>query len=199
MMLPIDRIRIVICVIVIIAFSMKGNAQKSSLISGDFNNLPVDSFLLQIEKNTPYHFFYDVKQLDSFRVAVSAKDETVFQVLQKAFLNTDILFSMDAQNRVFITRKVQLVTSLPPDFFSNSNATVPEKTNTVAAVLNRSAQKTTAENKVYEIGAKNANPGKDKILLTGRVLNSRSGEPVISASIFVEKLNTGVITDQYGY
>jgi hypothetical protein len=199
MMLPIDRIRIVICVIVIIAFSMKGNAQKSSLISGDFNNLPVDSFLLQIEKNTPYHFFYDVKQLDSFRVAVSAKDETVFQVLQKAFLNTDILFSMDAQNRVFITRKVQLLTSLPPDFFSNSNATVPEKTNTVAAVLNRSAQKTTAENKVYEIGAKNANPGKDKILLTGRVLNSRSGEPVISASIFVEKLNTGVITDQYGY
>jgi len=199
MVLSINRVRILICFIAFIAFSLKVNAQNNTLISGDFDNVPVDSFLLQIEKSTPYHFFFDIKQLDSFRVSLSAKDEPVIEVLKKAFLNTDILFSNDAQNRIFITRKVQLITSLPPDFFRKSNSTTPEKNNTVVTVQNRNAQKTTAENKVYEIGAKNANPGKEKILLTGRVLNSRSGEPVISASIFVEKLNTGVVTDQYGY
>src|SRR5215213_4829047 len=112
MMLSIDRIRIIICVIAFAAFSIKGTAQKNILISADFNDITVDSFLLQIEKTTPYHFFYDAKQLDSFRIAVSAKDEPVSDVLKKAFLNTDILFSIDAQNRVFITRKVQLITNL---------------------------------------------------------------------------------------
>lgn len=198
-MLSIDRIRIIVCVLTFVAFSIRGIAQKNNLVSGDFNNLPVDSFLLEVEKATPYHFFYDAKQLDSFRITVSAKDEPVQDVLKKAFLNTDILFSIDGQNRVFITRKVQLVTSLPADFFQKSNTTVSEKNNTVVTVQNRNAQKTTAENKVYEIGAKRADAAKDKIFLTGRVLNSRSGEPVISASIFVEKLNTGVVTDQYGY
>jgi hypothetical protein len=199
MMLSNDRIRNLVCVIAFTAFSIKGIAQKNILINGEFNDIPLDSFLLQIEKISPYYFFYDAKQLDSFRITISAKDEMVSDILKKAFLNTDILFSIDAQNRVFVTRKVQLITNLPADFFRKSNTIAPEKSNAIVTVQNRNAQKTTAENKIYEIGVKRSDPGKEKILLTGRVLNARSGEPVISASIFVEKLNTGVVTDQYGY
>lgn len=197
-MLPIDRIRTIVCIMVCAIFSIGAHAQNS-LVSGDFNNLPADSFFLQIEKTTPYHFFYDAKQLDSFRVAVSAKDETLSDVLKKAFQNTDILFAIDGQNRVFITRQVQIITSLPVDFFRKTNTITPEKNNKIVTVQNKNVQKTTVENKIYEIGARSGDSGKEKVFLTGRVVNSRTGEPVISASIFVEKLNTGAITDQYGY
>jgi hypothetical protein len=193
-----DQIRNIVCTLIIAALSMKASAQRNDLVSGDFNNVSVDSFLLQIEKSTPYHFFYDARQLDSIRIILSVKDEPIPDVLKKAFTNTDIQFSIDAQNRVFITRKVQLITSLPPDFFRKSNTPVAEKNNTLVTIQNKNAQKTGAENKIYEIGAKKNEPGTDKPILTGRVFNSRSGEPVISASIFVEKLNTGVVTDQYG-
>lgn len=194
----IDQIRNTVCALIIMVLSIEATAQKNDLVSGEFNNVSVDSFLLQIEKNTAYHFFYDLKQLDSIRIVLSVKDEPLHDVLKKAFANTDVQFSIDARNRVFITRKVQLITSLPPDFFQKSTVPNPEKNSTIIALQNKNAQKTGAENKIYEIGAKKNVTATDKLILTGRVFNARSGEPVISASIFVEKLNTGVVTDQYG-
>jgi hypothetical protein len=109
------------------------------------------------------------------------------------------LFSVDDENRVFITRKVQLVTSLPANFFHNQDNQVSEKASAVLTIANTTTQKTNTENKIYEIGLKNGNLGKGSAILTGRLINERSGEPVINASLFVEKLNIGAVTDQYGY
>lgn len=183
--------------IALVVFSLNATAQKDTLITGDFNGVTAESFFRQIEETTPYHFFYDVKQLDSVHINLSVKSQPVSNVLKQAFSNTDILFSIDAQNRVFITRKVQLLTSISSEFFQKTPAPAVDKVNTVIAFANSNLQKTSSENKVYEIGIKNQ--GKDKAILTGRVINERTGEPVINASLFIDKLNLGVITDQYGY
>jgi hypothetical protein len=39
----------------------------------------------------------------------------------------------------------------------------------------------------------------DKVTLDGYVLDSKTGEPLNGASIYVEKLKTGVTSDQFGY
>jgi len=169
------------------------------LISGEFRDVSAETFFKQIESNTPYYFYYDAKQLDSFNISISVKEETLSDVLKQAFANTDVFFSIDNQNRVFITRKVQLITSLPQDFFQKTKTLSAVPDNSIATKSSQKAVRTTSENKVYEIGVKNSNPGKDKIILSGHILNERSGEPVIGASFFIEKLNIGVATDQYGY
>ncbi len=182
-----------------IVFSIVAHAQKPVLISGDFDDVPAETFFRQIEAATPYYFFYDAAQLDSIRIHLSVKEEPLSDVLKKAFSNTDIQFSTDAQNRVFITRKVQLVTSLPTDFFHRTNVPSSSTDNTIITAENKRAQKTISENKIYEIGVKNGNQGKEKAVLSGHVLNERTGEPVINASVFIEKLNIGIATDQNGY
>lgn len=185
-----------LCVIVSIAFSFQVNAQKSSLVTGSFRDMPAEYFLRQIEEHTPYYFFYDVKQLDSVCIDVAVQNETVSNLLKLAFSHTDLQFSIDAQNRVFVTKRVQLITSLPAEFFQKNNTPASVQPNTVAEIKN--ARQTATENKIYQIGYKN-NPRNERVILTGRVRNERSGEPVISASLFVDKLNIGAVTDQYGY
>jgi hypothetical protein len=174
-------------------------AQKQSLVSGDFRNMSAEAFFKQIETNTPYYFYYDAKQLDSLTINLSAKNESISDVLKQAFANTDILFSIDAQNHVFITKKVQLVTSLPPDFFDNANKIPTTAANNIAVYESKNPVKTESENRIYEIGAKTNSSGKQKAILNGHVFNASTGEPVINASVFIEQLNIGVATDQFGY
>jgi hypothetical protein len=188
-----------LCLLLAILVSNVSLAQKTVLVSGDFRNLSAEAFFKQIELNTTYFFYYDAKQLDSITINLSAKEETLSDVLKKAFANTDVFFSIDNLNRVFITRKVQLVTTLPPDFFQKTNNPPTISGNTIATTNKQKAVRTNAQNKVYEIGVRNNSQGKEKIILTGHILNEQSGEPVIGASLFVEKLNIGIVTDQYGY
>ena len=184
------------------AFIITGLVAKAQqpLVSGEFRNLTAEQFFKQVEGQTPYFFYYDARQLDSLRINVSVKDQPLESLLQQAFKNTDVHFSVDASNRVFITRKVQILTSLPPGFFHNDQS---EKTDNTAKLMNamdaKNVKKMTSENKVYEVGVKSNTFGAEQIALSGFIRNEKSGEPVINASIYVENLNLGALTDQYGY
>jgi hypothetical protein len=183
-----------------IAVVFGANAQKTILLSGNFDSIPVEQFFRQVEATTPYYFFYDSKQLEGISVHLSVKDQPLQEVLKQAFASTDFFFSVDAQNRVFVTKKVQLITSLPKDFFKETNEVTEVNTNTI--FLNTEAKKVKAgnsENKVYEIGVKSGSVKQGIAILSGHVRNERTGEPVINATVFVEKLNVSTSTDQYGY
>jgi len=199
-MKPINKLlQLPFCTIVLIVFSLKVAAQNDTLLTGSFNDISAETFFRQIENSTPYRFYYDAKQLDSVCIFVTANREPISIVLKQAFINTDILFSIDLENHVFITRKIRLLTSLRQDFFQRTAEPETEKTNTAFITENKNVQNTNSGNKIYTIGIKNNNQAKDQAILTGHVINERSGEPVINASLFIEKLNIGVVTDQYGY
>jgi hypothetical protein len=86
-------------------------------IEGDFKGLKAAQFFDKLEKQVPYKFYYDSAQLDSLDVQVTAKGQTLTELLQEAFKGTDIRFSIDSDRNVFITRKLQVVTDLPKKYF----------------------------------------------------------------------------------
>lgn len=176
-------------------------AQKPPLISGKFENLPAKNFFQQIEEKTPYFFYYDSTQLDSVFVTVNAENISLEDVLKQAFQNTDIQFSIDEQNRVFVTRKIQLITSLPPGFFKAASQPVADNNPLVEMNKSIGGNKKTAvtENKIYEVGIKTNSIRQGKTIINGYVRNEKSGEPVINASVFVDSINKNAVTDQNGY
>src|SRR5512138_2980146 len=100
-MKPVSKqLQIQLFVLALVVFSIDATAQKDTLITGSFSDASAQSFFYQIEDNTPYRFFFDSKQLDSICVNITATREPIDMVLKKAFLNTDILFSIDAENHV---------------------------------------------------------------------------------------------------
>jgi hypothetical protein len=92
------------------------------------------------------------------------------------------------------------VTTIPTQVQDNLAQNLPGNDTTLSFSTDlKKAVKTTSENKLYEIGTKTNTIKPSNVIVTGYIRNARSGEPVINASVFVDKLNRGTTTDAYGY
>jgi len=175
--------------------------KKDTLITGNFENVLLVDFFRTIETRSPYFFYYNESQLDSARVNVIAQNEPIRVVLDKALQNTGLSFSIDNSNRVFITKGLKFTTKLPNGFFQSPTETkTPNnaKDSVVDYGLGSSRkEKVTSETRLYEIGVK-TNAAKGEAIVTGIIRNSKTGEPLINASVFIDN-NHSTVTDAYGY
>lgn len=174
--------------------------RKDILINGTFDSLTLVDFFQKLESQSPYFFYYNADQLDSVKITMTAQNETIQAVLEKAFKNTSLLFSIDSDNKVYITKGLKLVTTLPAGFFRSSGEAQP-----ILSVKDsiidygsglRRKEKVTSESKLYEIGTK-TNVIKGNAIITGTVRNATTGEPLINTSVFINN-NYSTVTDAYG-
>ncbi|MBA2746889.1 MAG: carboxypeptidase-like regulatory domain-containing protein [Flavisolibacter sp.] len=172
---------------------------KLPLINGEFNNTPFARFVNHIEASTPYFFYFDARQVDSIRVNVKAVDLPLEELLKKVFLNTDFHFSVDRQQRVYITRKFQIVTTLPEGFGTGSGNDTGNKQLLVLGEEDEKEIASTPENKLYEVGIKTNTIKPGRTNLSGYVRNEKSSEPVVNATIYLEGASSSISTDAYGY
>ncbi|HET7896832.1 MAG TPA: carboxypeptidase-like regulatory domain-containing protein, partial [Flavisolibacter sp.] len=179
-----------------------GKAQTRVLITGSFENLPVVQFFQQIEEKTPYFFYYDKEEVDSLTVNLTAKDRPLADLLQQAFQNNGLQFAIDGQNRVFVSKKYAIVTSLPPNFF-RPGGTQPSRNFTDAIVAASGGKKgdrpVASDNKLYEVGIKTNIIRQGTAVVSGYVRNVKTGEPVMNASIFSDSLNQNAVTNPDGF
>lgn len=194
---------------VLLAFCLQSKAQTDTtgpLITAEFKNIPVETFLLDIESRTGFHFYYKTADFDSLKIDVSVNNEPWYKVLSLAFMNTGLIFAKDHEGHIFISKQVTIKTSLPDDFFDDA----PKKNKKVtlnAANVNNDTSDTekiavgaNLENKLYFIGVKpkgNLLPG--KVTIAGYLHDIKTGEPLYGASVVIEGTKTGVLSDQYGY
>jgi hypothetical protein len=175
---------------------------KDTLVTGTFNRVKLTQFLHQVEAQTPYYFYYDSTQVDSIEVSLTATGQPLSKVLADVLKGTDIRFSIDRDKRVYLTRTYQIVTTLPAGFTGKEGVPAPQPPadNTIVSMETRKkVTTTTSENRLYEIGTRGGPTNKGEGVLTGYIRNAKTGEPLINAAIFVEKLQRSVVTDQYGF
>ena len=182
----------------------KLHAQQSTepLISGDFARLTIDTFLITIEKQSGYKFYYDTAQFDSTRITLSVKNQSLSSVLDAAFKDLGFLYTIDNRKNVFVSKGVIVQTELPASFFAvNTNKKDTSAINTVQLEEEpeEKVQVAKQDNKLYVIGQKNVSATNERVTVTGYVRDAKSGEPVIGASVYIQNPTIGVSTDQYGY
>jgi hypothetical protein len=158
-------------------------------ITDSYNNIKLVEFFNRLEKSVDYKFYYDAIQLDSFILQLDVKDLTPDQVLQEAFKETDIRYSVDNSLKyIYITRKLAIVTDLPKGYFpSEDNPPVRNNPNAEEVAdfdIGTKRAKASVE-KTVEVGNK-AETKKDNVLLSGYVRNSKTGEPITNASVVID-------------
>ena len=77
-------------------------------VTGSFEQVSLLSFFQQLETQCSCIFLYDKKQLDSINVSLVVQNESLQDVVEKALKNTDLQFSIDHQNRVYITKGIKV-------------------------------------------------------------------------------------------
>ena len=191
--------RYIITCFCLTVFVFAANAQNSG-ISGEFYNIKFPQFVKHAEEAGLYHFYYDEAELDSFNVNVKLVNEPLPDALKKIFNNTNFQFSIDALNHVFVTKNKKIQTMLSADFFTGGkNSTAPESEALQNEDVRKEKRKNAfTENKLFEIGSK-SEAKKSNSILTGFIRDIKDGEALSGASLYIDSVFTGVITDQFGY
>ena len=178
----------------------------AKLVSGDFKSSGIEQFVLALESETGYRFYYDPVQFDSLYVTLKADKKLLAEVLDKAFENTDFRYSIDSGRKaVFLTKKYIIHTFLPDGLVEKNNvavasAAIPElKTTDFSDRPANEVPKATMENKLYVIGTKAAGTKSGSASLSGHILDAATGAPLPGVAIFVENPRIGASTDQFGY
>ncbi len=174
------------------------------LVSGEFRDISVSAFIEKLEKELDYRFYYDLSEADTARINLSASGVPLDSLLGLAFQGHGIYYSLDPWGRVFITRKKPVVTSLSAGWLGLAPSLTQKPQLTASGTTEEekpavSVQQATLEHKLYEIGDKSSPSTQSSFILAGNVLDAKTGEPVAGASVYVEKLGIGTVTDQYGY
>ncbi len=180
-------------------------AQESTmpLVSGEFKNIRAEAFLLQLEKQTRYHLYYDTSQLDSVMIDVSLSKKPLTEALKLAFDKAGIEVAYYEPDNIFISKGLLVQTELPNGFFGNDKISENKnpQDNTIVDYSNAGnpVLTSTQPNKLYSIGEQAGSNNAPTGTITGFVLDNKTGEPVIGASVHVENTKTYASTDQFGY
>ncbi|HYJ37225.1 MAG TPA: TonB-dependent receptor [Chitinophagaceae bacterium] len=195
-------VRIMFCWVSVFLLSISLVAQVSPRISANFSNIRFPQFVQEVENKMDCHFYYNPVEMDSFVVNIRAEQLTLLEILHNALSNSPFTFTIDSINNVFVyNKRYSLQSRLPADFFSQKKEVTPVNDREVDANPKAAAAvglKSSLENKLFEIGGKTSNQ-QGKSIITGYVRDVKNGEPITGASVYVDTLSIGVITDQFGY
>lgn len=179
-------------------FALTAKAQQSARITGHFSGMTFDELVEAIEKQTSYRFYYDKRWTDTLKVNASGEGEMIGPLLEHVFANTMLYFTIDPQNRIFITRERQILPGLAPGFFGEKTPSRSVVAFDYADYEKKQKALKAAEAKVNFIG-RNTGNNVGEATIAGNIRDANTGEPLIGASVFVENPVVGATTDQTGY
>lgn len=171
-----------------------------TIISCHFNQLPFSEFCEKIHEETGVKIYYQDEWVKGLKVTIDADSITAIKAVNLAIVGTGLKVSEWNGNLVLLPGE-KLIEELP--------SFVIETTDTIAEV--DEIKTLTASEERYITGRKpdiiqtisigkagaSINNGMAKIL--GRVLDQETGEPVYYATIFIQELKTGAISDNNGF
>ncbi len=175
-------------------------AQEKSFILSIDNSLLIES-IKSIEAQSDYKFYYNQLDLDSIFVTISKDSYTIESIARKLQEQTKLHFSIDERGYVFITKDINIRTSLPMGFFDKNVDSIVYDDVTALDYFEQKQESNnnSLENKLIVVGTQSSSPKPGKVNLAGYVKDVTSGEPVIGAQVYKENPLIGVVTDQFGY
>lgn len=185
--------------LVCLFFSLQVFSQSpSQKFNVNLDNAKLEDLVKIIEANTSYQFYYQESLFDSLKVSLDMKQATAREVLDKTFSGSEFRYAI-YNNKVFLTRNVQIITELPAQFNNESPVkAIPQSTKLAELSSEAPTPQSAFENKVHVIGL-NKNSSKATATLIGYVKKSKTGEPMPGVAIYITEPRIGAVTDSYGF
>lgn len=189
-------VKFILLLLLSFTISFSTLAQGEKTISGEYSNQPFHNFVTDLEQKTDYKFFFNPSQTDSLTITISFSNKTIDEVLDEVLRNSDFRYSIDSNHYIYITLREPILTELPSNFFSGGNPSDSLGQRKENARFEE-AEKVKVE-RLTIIGTRGAN-NKSTATIAGYIRSVKTGEPVIGASVLIEKPLIGVATDGNGY
>lgn len=180
-------------------FYSKSYSQSDSTIRINLscNKCSLEDVIHQIESQTRFHFYYNPGLYSTNSFTYTSKAEPLASLLNKLFYPESIFYSFDDQDNIFLTKDRGLNIQLPEGYFTGIRSASSVNNINMEDEEAENTKEVLVDKKIYEIGDKNIKSQKS-IVLGGVIKDSKTGEPVAGANVFIENPRIGVTTDQFG-
>lgn len=165
---------------------------QNTPVSLQVTNATFEEFIQNLEKQTPYTFYYETAGIDSIKINYTAQNKSLTSVLDAVLLPLNFRHAF-RKNKIYITREVPIFTS-----FENVQKTQSTVLPKLEDFVKEAEIDISIENKLFEIGNKKA-PSKNEKALNGYVRNIADGSPISGATVSIFGKTNATQTDQYGY
>jgi len=167
------------------------------IFSGEYKDIPFDRFIRDVERKNDVHFFYRQEWVSGITITAKGDSLSLTRVLQSNLAGTGLSFYIDNKRNVFITPAV-LVTILPEELYNeqhngNNNSRSNNGTEDVRDKYFKGQKAKIIE--TILIGDKEKNVSENQAIINGKIRNKENGESLIGATIYIEELKTGSVTD----
>jgi len=171
------------------------------VIAKEYDKLSWNIFVKKIEAHFPVRFYYDPILIPEIKILIDSAPIALIDVLQKNFNGYDIFVSMDGFGNIFLTKDYKLTTELPSDFFEIADPKIMEEDS--LEILKEPDKNYLKTNKGFVaqsrvVGSKKMGVNKSYAQISGAVLNMKDSLPIIGATIYVEDIESGAVTNELG-
>ena len=168
------------------------SAQENLRITWDYNNVSFREFVEQAESHLNVRFFYRDEWIENLKPSAFPGEESIRVLLDKLFENASLYYYIDGRGNIIITRDFAVkvagrVETTDARFMPPSDYYVTEDNNS------------SAEGQIIDIGnpADKLKPG--EAVISGYITDRDTKEPVSGVTVYVQRLSTGSISNNYGF
>ena len=189
---------IITCLSLYLCLSALAQQPDHKLVSGNFNNIPFKDFVNEIETKTPLRFYYLQEWIKDVRITFSGTDVDLVQMLNEQLKKAGLLLFIE-DNSIYIYQGMQITSELPAYRISEvENNDSEDSKNVTDSEKKYQAGKIISSVEVLEIGNKQKTSGAAKCIITGKIVDISDSEPLIGATVYIEELKSGAVTDAEG-
>jgi hypothetical protein len=170
--------------------------QSFPIVSIRLENAKFPAFALEVRKQTDIEVFYRMQDVDSVTVSLDGSAQPLNAVLDRLFADSQLRYSLFG-NSIYVMKGRDILTSLPVDFYGLSSTPQPTTSTFDYSQFESRDKGKEEEQKLHFIGVKTTNM-EGTAVVTGLITDTKTGEAIVGASVFIEKSGTGVATDPFG-
>lgn len=187
----------------ILFFSLKLFAQDLPVISGSYQNTPIEEIFLSMEQQSEFNFYFDNTWLDSLEYSGNLDrirlDSALFQIL----LNTPLEYFIQAPS-VFITKGIRILDKPPilTSFLEQQTNSDQQEDLMTGLLFSRDYQNINlagSEDKIVEIGERKKMNMKGSATIAGYIKDVSTKEPLVGVVVYSEDLKIATVSDESGF
>lgn len=151
----------------------------------------------EIEAQTNLKLYYDEGILDTLLVEKSSWEGTVDELLKSIFEGSSLSYHV-FDNNLFIVNDRVIQVALPENYLEASESR-GERISLVDFNTQIVFEENEPESKTYSVGVRTNRITAGNATIKGKIVDSKTGEAMIGASVFISEPLIGVATDPLGY
>ncbi len=179
------------------------NGQEAPGLTGSYQDTYFIDAVNDLESRYDIKFFFQ-PDLDSTRITLSFSNVSIPELLEQFTTVSGVNFFLMDERHVIATGQFKVQNQLDQSLFARSRdepaATRPQES-ILANIRDVTEEEIDErlENELIEIGEPVKRFQGTSATIAGHIKETKTGEPVIGASVYINEPLIGVVTDQFGY